>query len=128
MLPRRIAYAPILISVLVSATVAASPFGAPVRDFSGAVPVGEDQWIVAEDYPTAALRNEDEGRVVVVFTITAKGKVSNCRVETSSGHAALDDVPCAVLPRRARFKPLRDEHSVPVEVEGRYSVDFWLPE
>ncbi len=41
-------------------------------------------------YPADALNARIEGRVVLRLKISANGSVSSCRLETSSGHAGLD--------------------------------------
>jgi protein TonB len=118
-----------LLSIPFLATSAlASPFGTPVREFGGATPVGESRWITASDYPESPVRLQLQGRVIVAFAIGADGKITRCNVEGSSGSPKLDEVPCRLLQRRARFKPKVANDGAAVESKGRYSVDFWIPE
>lgn len=106
----------------------ASPFGAPIREFGGATPIGERRWITALDYPESPVRMQVQGRVIVAFVISADGKVTQCNVEVTSGSPLLDAVPCRLLQRRAKFKPKTAKDGSPIEAKGRYSADFWIPE
>jgi TonB family protein len=106
----------------------ASRYGAPVREYGGAIPIAESRWITAADYPHSALRQQLQERVVAAFTISADGKIVGCSVEASSGSPILDAVPCKALQRRARFKPRSSTGGSAVEAKERYSVDVWLPD
>jgi protein TonB len=66
-------------------------------------------WITADDYPSAAVRAEEEGVVSISVRIGADGRVSDCMVTGSSGHAALDAATCRLYQRRARFTPAVDD-------------------
>ena len=63
----------------------------------------------SDDYPTAALRNEETGTVSFSLAIDRDGRVTRCTVTKSSGSAALDATTCGIIERRARFSPARDE-------------------
>jgi periplasmic protein TonB len=74
----------------------------PVR----ASPRGKIQdLITTDDYPSASLRNNEEGTTSYRLDIGADGRVVACTVTGSSGHPALDDTSCRLLQRRARFNP-----------------------
>ena len=103
-----------------------SPFGTQIREFGGAT-LKSQNWLQAADYPRKALSEELQGRVILSFAITAEGRAQNCVVEVSSGHPILDEVPCQLLERRARFAAAR-ENGVARATKGRMSVDFWLPD
>ena len=60
------------------------------------------------DYPDAAARAGEEGRVSFDLDVAANGRVTACRVTGSSGSAALDAATCRIMTQRARFKPARD--------------------
>ena len=68
-----------------------------------------------DDYPAAALRNGDEGAVRARLTIGVEGRVLDCTVIRSSGHAALDDRTCVIFTERMRFEPARDAFGNAVE-------------
>lgn len=60
-------------------------------------------WISSSDYPPAALREQREGHVRYKLTINPPGRVIDCQIVASSGHADLDERTCLLLYRRARF-------------------------
>lgn len=60
-----------------------------------------------EDYPMAALSQEQTGAVKFVLLIDERGRVADCTVTGTSGVASLDAQTCAILKERARF-----EHAV----------------
>lgn len=73
-------------------------------------------WFVS--YPAAALRANEEGRVVFELAIDAGGTVTGCKVMTSSGSAVLDAATCDAARSKARFTPARD-------ASGRALVSTW---
>jgi protein TonB len=64
--------------------------------------------ISAEDYPAAALKADEEGRVGYRLEIDRDGRVSLCTIVSSSGSAALDAATCNLVKSRALFEPARD--------------------
>ena len=70
--------------------------------------------ISSDDYPPAALRNEEQGTVRVRLTIDTSGRVTGCSVTQSSGSSSLDQTTCRLLQRRARFTPARDNQGQPI--------------
>jgi protein TonB len=69
-------------------------------------------WFSDDDYPADARRAEASGRVSVVLSIDASGKVSGCHVTASSGNQSLDDTTCRLATRRGRFSPAKDASGV----------------
>ena len=65
-------------------------------------------WATPNDYPSRALREEREGTTGFRVTIDERGRVSNCQVTSSSGHADLDAATCKNVTRRARFRKPSD--------------------
>jgi len=65
-------------------------------------------WATPNDYPSRALREEREGTTGFRVTIDERGRVANCRVTSSSGHADLDAATCKNVTRRARFRKPSD--------------------
>lgn len=61
-----------------------------------------------DDYPLDALRNGEQGVVLARLEIDARGRVSDCTVENSSGYESLDRATCSILTKRARFLPAHD--------------------
>lgn len=73
-----------------------------------------------DDYPSRALRNEEQGTVRARLTIDSRGRVSGCTITQSSGSAELDSTTCRLLERRARFDPATDSSGN--KVEGSYTT------
>ena len=73
--------------------------------------VKQSTWRV--DYPSEAVRKEQEGRVTFVLSIDDTGVVTNCVVTVSSGHPLLDQAACRTG-RNARFEPALDASGAPV--------------
>ena len=80
-----------------------------------------------DDYPAAALRNEEEGTVRFQLVIGPDGRVSRCEVTASSGSAALDSASCRILTARARYRPARDPQGSPIAGSDSGRVTWRLP-
>jgi TonB family protein len=94
-----------------------------------AIPVGNvGQWIMASDYPVAALREERSGTVGFQLEIGSSGEVTGCNIVESSGHADLDQASCGNLMRRARFSPARDANGEPVASSYSNKVRWEIPQ
>ena len=65
-------------------------------------------WVTNDDYPAEALRNGEQGSVGIEFTVTPKGRASDCKVAQSSGSQLLDRTTCALITERARYNPALD--------------------
>jgi protein TonB len=66
------------------------------------------------DYPAAAIRTREEGLVAVRLEVAPMGRVTACRIVSSSGSAMLDATTCRILYARAKFHPARDAKGRPV--------------
>jgi protein TonB len=84
-------------------------------------------WVTTEDYPSRALREEREGVTGIAFDIGVDGKVSNCRVTSSSGSPELDDATCRNFTRRARYKPAQNDAGQPMLASGNQRVRWQMP-
>jgi protein TonB len=82
--------------------------------------------ISGDDYPTDALRNEEQGKVTAKLSIDRRGHVSKCEIISSSGSASLDRATCSILARRARFTPARDVNGKPVPDTFTQSIVWQL--
>jgi protein TonB len=85
------------------------------------------QWITTDDYPTAALRNDVQGLVVISVTIGTDGKVRSCLVTQSSGSKLLDDATCRLYTARARFAPARDADGNPTTAQRTDRYRWQIP-
>lgn len=81
-----------MIALLLTAVVAAQP-------------VNRDDWVTFYDYPKRALRQQQAGTSTFHLTVGTTGKPIRCELSLSSGHVDLDNLACALLMKRARFKP-----------------------
>lgn len=75
-------------------------------------------------YPLRAIDLKLEGIVTLLADVTADGEVSSCEIETSSGHALLDEAARKAL-RKWRFKPRRT-NGVARPFKARVPFDFHL--
>ena len=99
-------------------TIATSPsaHNAPV----GPAVIGNPgTWVQTYDYPSSALRNEQEGVVGFRVKVSPSGIVSTCEIVTTSGFPVLDEATCRLVTMRARFTPAIDEKGN--ATEGSYS-------
>lgn len=74
--------------------------------------------VTPDNYPSSALRKEEEGIVAFSATISPEGKVVTCQIQSSSGSQALDDATCNNV-SKLRFIPATDAAGKPVE--GTYT-------
>jgi protein TonB len=96
--------------------VAAPPTpGTPIRmDPKHPLKIGEDY------YPDASKRANEEGRCIVLMTVSADGKITNESIQTSSGFPRLDDA-CLkgvhgqrMMPATENGKPVEKTVSIPI--------------
>lgn len=96
-----------------------APAPPPKGPSSSAQPKGNPgSWATTNDYPSRALREERSGTAGFRVTVGLDGRVIDCQVTSSSGHADLDQATCANVSRRARFKPAMQDGQ---PVQGSYS-------
>ncbi len=76
-------------------------------------------WANTNDYPSRALQQEREGTTGFRVTVGSDGRVTDCQITSSSGHADLDAATCSNVKRRARFAPALDDDGNPTT--GSYS-------
>lgn len=67
------------------------------------------------DFPRDAVEAGVGGTVSVEYTVTTKGRVTDCVVTRSSGSVALDRTTCRLIEERFRYDPSRDANGRPVE-------------
>lgn len=84
-------------------------------------------WANANDYPSRALREEREGTTRFRLTVNADGRVADCQITGSSGHADLDQAACKNLTRRARFRPALDANGNPTTGSYSNAVRWEIP-
>jgi periplasmic protein TonB len=67
------------------------------------------------DYPRGLEEQGLGGTVAISFRVRTDGRVSDCRVVGSSGHAILDSLTCRLYSERFRFRPAMTAGGVPIE-------------
>jgi periplasmic protein TonB len=65
-------------------------------------------YVSDEDYPSNAVRNEEQGTTRFRLAVGPDGKVKECTVTGSSGSSALDSTTCKLMRQRAKFTPARN--------------------
>ena len=112
---RQLALAAALIS---AAALAQTPPATGSHDTPGAAPVlasyARPEAPLTPEYPPAALRQEQQGQVMVKLRVLANGATADVQVRTSSGYALLDEAALRYL-RRTMFVPARDRSGLPVD-------------
>jgi protein TonB len=73
--------------------------------------------------PRALLRAipQDQGYAHLLLTVGTAGRVTNCRVLTSSGYPAIDAALCDVMVNQSRWSAARDRAGRPIAVDIRYT-------
>ncbi len=91
-------------------------------------PIDAGNWVLPEDYPLRALREERSGHTGFRLTVLPSGKPLRCEIVYTSGWKDLDDRTCRTLMKRARFKPAFGPDGAPVHSVYRNINSFWTPE
>jgi len=99
-----------------------SPSGTPAQA------IGRQGWLSSDDYPAAALRNEEQGTVAVWLDIGTDGRVTGCTISSSSGSPSLDAATCRIFRSRGRFRPARNPAEEPVPGAVRERIRWILPD
>lgn len=110
--------------------VAASvqPASAPVPARGPVAKGSKSAWMADAEYPSAALRAEEQGAVTVKLAIDERGEVSACEVIKSSGSSALDAETCRTVRRRARYTPAVGTDGRAMAGVDQHTVRWALPE
>ena len=103
---------------------------APPSQARGASPDGLGRWAarIQSDYPSSALRREEQGTVTMRITIGTNGRVEACSVTGSSGSSALDQAACRGMQRYARYNPALNAAGNPITDTTTQSIRYVLPE
>ena len=87
-----------------------------------------NSYFSTDDYPSAALRAEEEGRASFRLEVGTNGRVTNCTITSSSGSRSLDDATCRILRSRARYTPAKDQNGNPIAASDTGSITWQLPQ
>jgi len=83
---------------------------------------------IQNNYPSRALRQEEEGTVRMSITVGANGRVAACSVTGSSGSSTLDDAACKGMQRYARYDPALNAAGNPISSTLTEAIRYVLPE
>lgn len=106
------------------------PAAPPPPSFTptSAIPRGNPgSWATTNDYPSRALREEREGTTGFRVSVGPDGRVTDCSIVSSSGHADLDQATCDNVRRRARFTPAKDGEGQPTTGSYQNRVRWVIP-
>jgi protein TonB len=84
-------------------------------------------YVSDEDYPSNAVRNEEQGTTRFRLAVGPDGKVRDCTVTASSGSSALDSTTCKLMRQRARFTPARNDRGEPTGDTVASAIRWVLP-
>ena len=100
----------------------------PMFDPVKAAPRGNPGgWITNSDYRPSWINRGFAGVAGFTLQIDANGRVTNCAITQSTGHAQLDTATCRLLRSRARFTPARDSSGAIVAGSYSSSVAWEIP-
>lgn len=113
--------------VVVAAAVPAVGKDAP-RVAKEAVPLDVGEWLGADNYPPAAIRAGEQGRVVAVVSLDATGHPTACRIDVSIGSPVLEKGTCDIVLAKGKFEPSRDAKGRAIASTFILPVRWVLPE
>ncbi|VXC56240.1 conserved hypothetical protein [Sphingomonas sp. 8AM] len=92
-----------------------------------AAPLDVANWMGADNYPPAAIRAGEQGRVVAIVAVDATGHPTACRIDVSIGSPTLEKGTCALILARGRFTPARDAKDRAIASEVTFPIRWVLP-
>ncbi|HYG47769.1 MAG TPA: TonB family protein [Allosphingosinicella sp.] len=84
-------------------------------------------YVSDEDYPTSAVRNEEQGTTRFRLSVGPDGRVKECSVTSSSGSSALDATTCKLMRQRAKFQPATGSDGRPTSDTVTSAIRWVLP-
>lgn len=84
-------------------------------------------YISDDDYPSSAIRAEEQGTTGFTLDVGPNGRVVNCTITQSSGSSALDNATCRIMKSRARFTPATDSSGNRVGDRASGRIRWVLP-
>jgi periplasmic protein TonB len=85
-------------------------------------------YVSDEDYPSSAVRNEEQGTTRFRLAVGADGRVADCTVTGSSGSSALDSATCRLMKQRAKFTAARNSSGQATPDSVASAIRWVLPE
>jgi protein TonB len=84
-------------------------------------------YVSDEDYPSNAVRNEEQGTTRFRLVVGPDGRVKECSVTSSSGSSALDSTTCRLMKQRAKFSPATGSDGKPTSDTVASAIRWVLP-
>jgi protein TonB len=84
-------------------------------------------WVSTSDYRSSWINREWTGTASFRVEVSADGRVANCTIVGSSGHAELDQATCDLVSRRARFDAARNARGEKTSGSYASAVRWELP-
>jgi protein TonB len=84
-------------------------------------------YVSDEDYPSTAVRNEEQGTTRFKLVVGPDGRVKECSVTSSSGSSALDSTTCKLMRQRAKFSPATGSDGKPTSDTVSSAIRWVLP-
>ena len=84
-------------------------------------------WVTDADYPARALKNGEAGITGFIADVDAKGMVTACGIQSTSGSSVLDEATCQLIRQRGRFFPATDKDGRAVASKFANKVKWSLP-
>jgi TonB family protein len=81
------------------------------------IPIRPAGWVQDHDFPSAAKKKGNHGAVRFLLAIDESGRVYRCDIIKTSGFTLLDQQTCALMQKKARFKPAMDQSGALVASE-----------
>ncbi|MFM7348024.1 MAG: energy transducer TonB [Erythrobacter sp.] len=85
------------------------------------------RWVTNEDYRPRWILEQMAGTARFTLAIDTTGRVTDCKLNRSTGHPPLDTATCELVKQRARFEAARDETGKPVAGSYTGSVTWKIP-
>ena len=85
-------------------------------------------YVSDEDYPSSAVRNEEQGTTRFRLAVGPDGRVTDCSVTSSSGSSALDATTCRLMKQRAKFSPARNSDGEKTSDTVASAIRWVLPD
>lgn len=101
----------------------------PPKLFEPVAPLARNgNWVTDNDYRTSWINRGWEGTAGFRLTIGTNGRVENCTITNSTGHAALDEATCTLVAKRAKFKAATNSQGETVSGTFSSAVRWQIPD
>ncbi len=85
-------------------------------------------WVSEDDYPPVAARAGEQGIVAFRLEVDSNGNPTSCGIVDAAASGELQQQTCALLLKRARFRPARDARGRSIAASYTSRVRWKLPE